>query len=293
VCHSADHKPIVEDVDSAGAALGIFDYPSCWPTSPIRLKPRIEDEMGNRQDASCRGDLSHGGRNESEGRAEPGKRQTWYTERVRNRLIAPDQVRLELVDVPQISEPVAERVIYQKMAGSRNRPSLFRPACNLAANEAKARFDFEVVQNRQQVVGDPSGGSVVEGKQAMAGREATLRARNKDRIEEHALHTSARAQNRSRPEVIAGSLLPGMRKDRRRGRLGKKQRRAEFDFQDDLERAGGDAAPSVRLPRYRMESVFEPIERPCSQSFLSLLIVLELVLVLDFQLSKAESGCGV
>ena len=139
----------MEDVDSAAAALRIFDNPSGRSTSPIGLKPRIKHKVRYRHNSSCLGDLSHGGRNESERRPKPGKGPTCFTKRIGNRLIAPSKIQLESVDVPQIGKPMVERVIYQKMPRGCNGASLFRPGSNLATNDTEACFHFEVVQNCQ------------------------------------------------------------------------------------------------------------------------------------------------
>ena len=143
--YSADHQSIVEDVDPATTARRIFNNPSRRSTRPIGLEPRIKNKVRYWQNSSCLGDLSHGGRNESERRTEPGKRLIRFAKRVRNRLIAPGKIQLESVDVPQINEPMMERVIYQKMARSCNGPSLFRPGRNLATHDTEARFHLEVV----------------------------------------------------------------------------------------------------------------------------------------------------
>ena len=139
----------MEDVDSAAAALRIFDNPSGRSTSPIGLKPRIKHKVRYRHNSSCLGDLSHSGRNESERRPKPGKGPRCFTKRIGNRLIAPTKIQLESVDVPQIIKPMVERVIYQKMPRGCNGASLFRPGSNLATNDTEACFHFEVVQNRQ------------------------------------------------------------------------------------------------------------------------------------------------
>ena len=139
----------MEDVDSAAAALRIFDYPSGRSISPIGLEPRIKRKVRYRHNSSCLGGFSHGGRNESERRPKPRKGPTGFAKCVRNRLIAPSKIQLESVDVPQISKPMVERVIYQKMPRGCNGASLFRPGRNLATNDTEACFYFEVVQNRQ------------------------------------------------------------------------------------------------------------------------------------------------
>jgi hypothetical protein len=139
----------MEDVDSAAAALRIFDYPSGRSTSPIGLEPRIKHKVRYRHNSSCLGDFSHGGRNESEWRPKPRKRPICFTKGVRNRLIAPSKIQLESVDVPQITKPMVERVIYQKMPRGCNGASLFRPGRNLATNDTETCFHFEIVQDCQ------------------------------------------------------------------------------------------------------------------------------------------------
>jgi hypothetical protein len=142
--YSADHQAIVQDVDPATPARRIFNNPSRRSTRSIGLEPRIKNKVRYRQNSPCPGDLSHGGRNESERRTEPGKRLTRFAKRLRNRLITPGKIQPESVDVPQITEPMMESVIYQKMARSCYGPSLFRPGRNLATHHTEARFHLEV-----------------------------------------------------------------------------------------------------------------------------------------------------
>ena len=99
-------------------------------------------------------------------------------------------------------------VIYQKMSGVRDGARLFRPCGNLAPDETEARLYFEFVQNGKQVLCDPACGSIIEGEQAMAKRQTTLVARDKDRTRAHAL--VARSS-----EGVAPQKLP----DKRRRRL--------------------------------------------------------------------------
>jgi hypothetical protein len=94
-------------------------------------------------------DLSHGGSNESERWAKPGKRRTCFAERVGNSLIAPHKIQLESVDMPQIHKPMVKRVIYQKMPRAYDGASLFRSGRNLAADDTEAGFHSEIVQDCQ------------------------------------------------------------------------------------------------------------------------------------------------
>ena len=142
--NSPGHKSIVKDVDSSLTALRIFNDPFRRHSSPVRLKPGINYKMRDRQDSSRPGDLSHRRRNEPERRTKPAKRMTRLTECVGDRLIAPGKIMPESVDVPQISKPMVERVIYQKMPGGCNRTSLFWPDLNLATNQTEACFHFKL-----------------------------------------------------------------------------------------------------------------------------------------------------
>src|SRR3974377_1803446 len=128
----------MEDVDSAAAALSIFHNPSGRSISPIGLEPRIKHKVRYRHNSSCLGDLPHGRCNESERWPKPRKRPTCFTKRVRNRLIAPIKIQLESVDVPQISKPMVERVIYQKMTRGCDGASALRPGSNLTTNDTEA-----------------------------------------------------------------------------------------------------------------------------------------------------------
>src|SRR5271157_2731340 len=84
----------MEDVDSAAAALRVFDNPSGRSTRPIGLKPRIKHKVRDRHNSSRLGDLSHGGRNKSERRPKPGKGPACFAKRTGNRLIAPSKIQL-------------------------------------------------------------------------------------------------------------------------------------------------------------------------------------------------------
>jgi hypothetical protein len=66
----------------------------------------------NRQDSSRPGDLSNGGRNQSERRTKPTKRLARFADRVVDRLIAPGKIQPESFEVPQIGKPMVKRVVY-------------------------------------------------------------------------------------------------------------------------------------------------------------------------------------
>jgi hypothetical protein len=186
VGYSADYKPIVKDVDSATMALRILDDPFRRSAGPIGLKPGIQDKVCHRQNSSGLVDLSHRGRNKSERRAKPGKRPIFFAKRLRDRLIASDKILIESIGVPQIGKPMVERVIYQKMPRGGDGTCLRRPGDDLATHKTEARLYFEFVQNAKQVICYSPGRTIVERKQAMPEREATLVASNKDGSGQHA-----------------------------------------------------------------------------------------------------------
>jgi hypothetical protein len=67
-----------------------------------------------------------------------------FADRVVDRVIAPGKIQPESFEVPQIGKPMMKRVVYQKMPGSCNRASLFRPNRNLRPNQTEACFDAEL-----------------------------------------------------------------------------------------------------------------------------------------------------
>jgi len=135
----------MEDVDSALTTLRIFNNPFRRPSRLVRLKPGINDKMRDRQDPSRPGDLSNSGRNKPKRRAKPANRMTRFTKRVADRLVARTDIQPESFEIPQIGKPMVKRVIYQKMPGSCDCPSLFRPGRNLATHQTEACFHAELV----------------------------------------------------------------------------------------------------------------------------------------------------
>jgi hypothetical protein len=157
----------VKDIDTALTTFRVVDNPLCGPSRPAGFKPGINHKMRDRQDPSRPGDLSNSGRNDSERRTKPRQRMARFTDRVADRLIAPGKIQSEFFDVPQIGKSMVKGVVDEKMPGTGNRASLCRPSRDLATNQTEACFDVEFVQDSQQVVGDLSGGPIVEGEQAL------------------------------------------------------------------------------------------------------------------------------
>jgi hypothetical protein len=141
----ADHKVIVKDIDAALAALCIFNNPLRRHPGSVRPDPGIKNKVRNREDSSRPDDFSNARGNEPERRAEPGDRARGLIERFADCLVAQNQILFEPFEVPQIGEPMMERVIYDKMAGGCDRASLFWSGHNLATNQTEASFNAEFV----------------------------------------------------------------------------------------------------------------------------------------------------
>ena len=137
----------MKDVDSALTTLGIFNDPFGRPSRPVGFDPGINHKVGDRQDSSRFGDLSNSGGHEAERRTKPTKWMGRFTERVADRFIAPGKIQPESFEVPQIGKSMVIGVVDQKMPGSGNRASLFRPHRDLRANQTEACFDAELVQD--------------------------------------------------------------------------------------------------------------------------------------------------
>jgi hypothetical protein len=137
----------VKNIDTALTTFRVVNNPFCGPSRPVGFNPGINHKMRDRKDPSLPGDLSNSGRNDSERRTKPRQRMALFTDRVADCLIAPGKIQPEFFDVPQISKSVVKRVVDQKMPGSGNRASLFRPSRDLATNQTEACFDAEFVQD--------------------------------------------------------------------------------------------------------------------------------------------------